>query len=52
MDCALESDRTTEHDRLDGIAPGKLVATAKLSAEMIDRDASRFAASGTTRGYR
>jgi hypothetical protein len=35
MDCALESDRTTEHDRLDGITPGKLVATAGSSTKIV-----------------
>jgi len=35
MDCALESDRTAEHHRFDGIAPGELVATAGYSTKIV-----------------
>jgi hypothetical protein len=38
MDCALESDTTAKDNGVDGVTPGKLVATAGLGAAMIGRN--------------
>jgi len=52
MDCALESDRTAEYHRFDGIAPGKLVATAGFLTEMIGCGEAGTRHSGKARGNR